>query len=263
VLRDRGASGKRFPLNTTATEQDVVTHFTARAERYDHSSHWVSDDELADRVMRLLSFEPQHRVLDVACGTGLWARTFRQRGATVVGVDITPAMYRRGREALSATIEAPAENLPFVDGCFDIVTTRQGLQFMDAARATVEMARVTRPGGHVCLVQLCAYDQTDRDEFFEILRLRNPCRRNFFIRQDLADLLTVAGLRDVKVHDYVSTEDVGCWGDNGAIDEVRQQKLKAVYLHASKAFRALHLVGSASDQRILDKMLFGIAIGAK
>ena len=245
------------PLDAT-----VLEHFTARAATYDQSSSWCTDDALGDLVLSLTAPQPEHAVLDIACGTGLVSRLFTGKVARLVGVDITEAMFDQARPHLDELVVSPAESLPFPDATFDIVVCRQGIQFMDDAAAVGEMARVLKPGGKVCLIHLCAYGLEDRDEYFEILRLRNPARRNFYLREDLARLMTGAGLRDVVVHDYVSVEDVDVWSDNGAIAESRREGIREVYRHASAAFTALH-AAAVTDTQIVDHMLFGVAVGTK
>ena len=104
---------------------------------------------------------------------------------------------------------------------------------------------------------------TDRAEYFEILRLRNPARRNFYLREDLQRLFEQAGASNTVVHDHVSIEDVDAWSDNDAIAETRREGIRAVYRGASEAFRALHAVSTEDNARFVDHMLFGIAIGHK
>jgi SAM-dependent methyltransferase len=239
----------------------VVNYFTRRAPDYDESSHWCTDEALVRRLCELLDPRSTDVLLDVACGTGLVARALRPHVARVVGVDITPEMLDRGRPHLDEALLADAEALPFAGGGFDLVVCRQGVQFLDAPRAVAEMVRVTRPGGKVCLINLCAYGPDDRDEFFEILRLRNPVRRNFFLREDLARLLRDAGCRHAVVHDHVSAEDIDVWAGKAAIPERDAVRIRELYLRASPAFRRLHRVEQDAAGRVRDHMLFGIAIG--
>jgi SAM-dependent methyltransferase len=97
------------------------------------------------------------RVLDVACGTGVLARTARERvGArgTVVGLDMNPAMLAVAHRA-GANIEwreARAEALPFDSGSFDVVVSQFGLMFFqDRTAALAEMLRVLRSGGRLAV----------------------------------------------------------------------------------------------------------------
>ncbi|MFM2244087.1 MAG: hypothetical protein RL071_161 [Pseudomonadota bacterium] len=243
-------------------DPEVLAHFTARAAHYDRSSAWCTDDELGARTVALADAAPDHVLLDVACGTGLVARRFKGQVAQVIGVDLTPAMYAQAAPHLDQFLAGPGEALPLPDQSVDRVTCRQGVQFMDDAAAAAEMFRVLRPGGKVLLIHLCAYGEEDKAEYFEVLRLRNPARRNFYLRGDLASLLRGAGFVDVAVHDAIVDEDVDVWSDNKAIDEGRREAIRAVYRSASPAFAALHGVRIEGGQ-IVDRMLFGLAVGTK
>jgi len=106
--------------------------------------------------------EGQH-VLDVASGSGDLAAAFGRRvGRTgrVVMTDINEAMLRVGRDKLLDRGVAPplalcdAEKLPFPDATFDLVSVAFGLRNMTHKdRALAEMARVTRPGGRVLVLE--------------------------------------------------------------------------------------------------------------
>jgi ubiquinone/menaquinone biosynthesis C-methylase UbiE len=239
----------------------VTDHFTLRAPRYDRSSRWCTDPELGARIVDAVAPEAHHQLLDVACGTGLVSRLFLDHVARVVGVDITRAMLDQALPHLHEWVEGPAERLPFADRTFDRAVCRQGLQFMDAPAAVRQMVRVTAPGGRVVLVHLVAHGPADRDEVFEILRLRNPARKNFFVRGDLTRLLADAGCSSVTEAHTVSAEDVDLWADNGAIDAVRLDAIRQVYRGASAGFRRLHDLQRADDHRWVDHMWFAVAVG--
>ena len=134
---------------------------------------------------------------------------------------------------------------------------------MDDAKAITEMARAARPGGLVCVINLCAYGEEDKEEYFEILRLRNPVRRNFYLRSDLQQLFENAGLEEISIHDHISIENVDVWSDNGAISEARREAIRKMYREASDAFSKHHQVELEETGLIVDKMLFGIAVGKK
>jgi SAM-dependent methyltransferase len=150
--------------------------------------------------------------------------------------------------------------LPFATGTFDVTVCRQGVQFCNAAAAVTEFVRVTREGGRVLIANLCAYGEGDREEFFEVMRLRNPARQQFFVRDDLRALLRTAGCTDIRVVDFVSAEDVDAWADNHAIPVERRQELRQRYETASPSFTRLHRP-ERIDGRIIDHMLFELAVG--
>ncbi|WP_233221183.1 class I SAM-dependent methyltransferase [Streptomyces carminius] len=246
----------------TISRHDVTHHFALRAATYDRSSSWCTDSALGELLLDMTAPRQGDRVLDVACGTGLVSRLFTGRVAEVVGVDVTEEMAEQAGPHLSRLVVASAEDLPFEDDEFDLVVCRQGVQFMDLPAAVEEMVRVVRPGGRVVIINLCAYDERDRAEYFEILRLRNPVRRHFFLPADLTDLLREAGCEPEEARSYVSVEDVDVWSDNGAIEEERREAIRAVYRDASPDFRELHAVRE-DDGRFVDHMLFVLAAGIK
>jgi DNA gyrase subunit B len=241
---------------------DVIEHFTARARTYDRSSSWCTDQELGDLVLDLAKPTPEDRVLDVACGTGLVSRLFTGVVKEVVGVDLTDGMAEQARPHLDSLIIAPAEKLPLPSDRFDLVVCRQGIQFMTLPDAVAEMVRVLRPGGRIILINLCAYGELDKAEYFESLRLRNPVRRHFFCPEDLENLLAATGCVEVTSHRHISVEDVDVWSDNGAIEESRREAIREVYRNASEEFRRLHSVRE-DDGRFVDHMLFVVATGRK
>ncbi len=90
--------------------------------------------------------ENQH-VLDVACGTGQWLYTVSQQGAIPYGVDLSDKAINLCQSAMPSGHfhTCPAEQLPFDDKQFDIVTCLGSLEhFIDPATALTEMSRVAK-----------------------------------------------------------------------------------------------------------------------
>jgi demethylmenaquinone methyltransferase/2-methoxy-6-polyprenyl-1,4-benzoquinol methylase len=103
--------------------------------------------------------QPNARVLDVACGTGLMslaASRLTHGQVTLVGVDPSPGMSARARAKLSIEFhEGVAEALPVADAAFDFVMMGYALRHVpDWNRAFHEFARVLRPGGRVVLLEI-------------------------------------------------------------------------------------------------------------
>ena len=104
------------------------------------------------------------RVLDVASGTGDLAIEIARRypGVAVHGVDPSRGMTEIGRRKVDQagfgdriTLDAgDALELPFSDHSFDATTIAFGIRNIpDRNRALQEMARVTRPGGRVLILE--------------------------------------------------------------------------------------------------------------
>ena len=109
-------------------------------------------------LLDLIDLKPGHRVLDVACGTGLV--TFRVAASVapagqVVGIDLSEQMITRARAAAVARRFAnvqfermDAEQLALEDGSFDAALCALGLMYLpDPEKAVCELCRVLRQGG--------------------------------------------------------------------------------------------------------------------
>jgi ubiquinone/menaquinone biosynthesis C-methylase UbiE len=114
---------------------------------------------VSERLIEALDVSARERVLDVATGSGNAALAAARRGSTVTGIDYVPSLLDRARqraEAEGVQVEfdlGDAEDLPYHDDSFDVVSTVFGSMFApDQERAAAELARVCRPGGRIGLV---------------------------------------------------------------------------------------------------------------
>jgi SAM-dependent methyltransferase len=111
-------------------------------------------------VLDRIGIEPGQDLLDVGTGSGATiAIPAAQRGATVVGLDVTPELLEHARRRAAEAgveiewLEGDAQELPFDDAGFDRVISTFGAMFApDHARAAAELVRVCRPGGRIAMV---------------------------------------------------------------------------------------------------------------
>lgn len=92
------------------------------------------------------------RILDVGCGTGTML-TYLARFGNAEGVDIdTEAIeYCRAR-GLKQVSQSAADNLPFADDTFDLVTALDVIEHIDDDLGVLrEVRRVLRPGGRLLM----------------------------------------------------------------------------------------------------------------
>lgn len=113
---------------------------------------------VGEQLCEALDVRSGQLVLDVAAGNGNASLAAARRWCEVTSTDYVPATLAHARaraqaEGLSiAFMEADAENLPFGDASFDVVTSSYGVMFTpDQKKAAAEMARVCRPGGKIGL----------------------------------------------------------------------------------------------------------------
>ena len=146
--------------------QRVAGVFSSVAQKYD-----VMNDLMSMGLHRLwkkfaidvAAPRPGERVLDVAGGTADLSSAFSRKvgsSGQVWLTDINNAMLRVGRDRLldegmlAPVAQCDAEQLPFPDNHFDIVTVAFGLRNMTHKdEALAEMRRVLRPGGRLLVLE--------------------------------------------------------------------------------------------------------------
>ncbi len=157
---------------------------------------------LRREVARLAGVGPGDRVLDVATGTGAQAIAFADTGAHVTGIDLSPAMLRFARRnAGERSVEfevADAREIPFDDARFDVACVSFGLHEMPTSvrlDALREMARVTKPGGKVVIVDYALpAHRFPAWLVFHLVKLYERDNYAEFVRADLRAFLADAGL---------------------------------------------------------------------
>ena len=153
---------------------NVVTCHTApsvdrfRAVKQRQQATWASGDFavigvtlqiVGESLNEATDVRSNHRVLDVAAGSGNASIAAARRFATVTSTDYVPALLEKGRRRAAADglsniwFElADAEALPYPDDSFDVVLSTFGVMFApDHERAAAELTRVCRPGGRIGL----------------------------------------------------------------------------------------------------------------
>jgi demethylmenaquinone methyltransferase/2-methoxy-6-polyprenyl-1,4-benzoquinol methylase len=153
------------------------------------------------RVLELTQAQAGQWGLDVCCGTGDLALAMARHGVNVVGLDFSEQMLAvaagkrskfqsavsKPRGASSPARSSPithhvflrgdAQQLPFCDGCFDIVTVGYGLRNLtDWGVGLREMQRVAKSGGRLLVLEFGKPDNPIwRRAYFAYLWLFVPC----------------------------------------------------------------------------------------
>ncbi len=190
-----------------------MNEWDERAEYYQRSRTHAAGADL-DQVVAWCEPAPGVVALDVASGGGHVARRLRELGCVVTTCDAAAGM--------GPDVVCPAERLPFADGSFDAVACRLAVHhFSDAAAAVGEMARVSR--------RLVVIEDTlwMDEKVQEAERLRDPTHVRHYRRDELAAMLTGAGLTvaaEAIFEKYHAMDDwlsaTGCAGD--AAERVRR-----------------------------------------
>ncbi|HSL00681.1 MAG TPA: methyltransferase domain-containing protein [Rubrobacteraceae bacterium] len=172
----------------------------------------------AEYLVELAVPRPGERALDVACGTGIVARSVAPWvgvDGMVVGLDLNEDMLRVARK-ISSELRPPIEwrqgdasDMHFPDGTFDVVFCQQGLQFFsDQPAALREMYRVLVSNGRVALSVLRSIEHNpgyvalaealERHAGVDAAAMmRSPF--SSLNADGLRDLVAGAGFRDVRI----------------------------------------------------------------
>lgn len=171
------AAGTRPEGVTTEADasRKVREMFSKIAPSYDVLNHVLSCEfdrlwrKRAALQLRPILLRPEALVLDLCCGTGDLALTFRKFGkARIVGVDFARTMLTRAffKSILGSShsgmpgppplplFEADALRLPFADASFDLVATAFGFRNLANYEAGLrEIHRVLKPGGIIAILE--------------------------------------------------------------------------------------------------------------
>ncbi|MEY2467006.1 MAG: demethylmenaquinone methyltransferase / 2-methoxy-6-polyprenyl,4-benzoquinol methylase [Verrucomicrobiota bacterium] len=114
------------------------------------------------QLIRLANPKVGEHALDLCCGTGDIAFALATKGAQVVGIDFSEPMLQvarrrikqRSPEALPPKfLQGDAQQIPFPDESFEIVTIGYGLRNLSSWETGLrEMIRVARPGGRLLIL---------------------------------------------------------------------------------------------------------------
>jgi demethylmenaquinone methyltransferase/2-methoxy-6-polyprenyl-1,4-benzoquinol methylase len=131
--------------------------FDSIASRYELVNKLMTfglDARWRRRAVTDLRLSENSVVLDVAAGTGDFTRELSRQGHRAVATDLSYGMLKAGR-AMPERVQANASSLPFRAAAFDGITCGYALRnFTDLAATFDEMARVTRPGGRLSLLEV-------------------------------------------------------------------------------------------------------------
>jgi ubiquinone/menaquinone biosynthesis C-methylase UbiE len=128
--------------------QDYYDEFAAGYERERHHGYHALIDRL--EISIALPYARGGRVLEAGCGTGLILKEIAPHARQAFGLDLSQGMLAKARHRGLDVVHASITSIPFADDTFDAVYSFKVLAHVEQIeRALGEMARVTRPGGHL------------------------------------------------------------------------------------------------------------------
>jgi SAM-dependent methyltransferase len=205
-----GAALSGVEASTKAEYDRVADGIYDVAVDWQFAAFYEDEEAVRESMVDMLGLKPDHRVLEVGCGTGRDAfRLARRLGARGLlhMQDLSPGMVRacvrnmiarRTADRLACALEYSVSNatsLPFGEGAFDAVFHFGGFnQFGDLRKGAAELARVAKLGGRVLIGDEAVAPWLKGTEFEGIVTTNNP-----LFKADAPLHVLPIGARDVTV----------------------------------------------------------------
>ena len=248
-------------------KKTVQEQFGANARTYITSQPHAKGASL-QRLVELVEPQPDWQALDIATAAGHTAFAFAPHVSHVRATDITPEMLTVAREQTATrgidnvTVEhADADNLPYADGQFDLLTCRIAPHhFPDISAFLRESVRVLRAGGILAVVDNVVPAGVAGDFVNAFEKLRDPSHGRCLSIEEWLDGYTEAGLeltqREILEKQMVFED----WAARH--DPVMQSYLRALLWHGPpETHQFLH--PRSEDSRTLFHLREGLFIGRK
>ncbi|WP_092703131.1 class I SAM-dependent methyltransferase [Halovenus aranensis] len=173
-------------------------------KRFSQGGRLINDRE-KEAVLDAVAPVEDKKMLEIACGTGRFTAMLAERGADIVGLDISAAMLQQGRERAQAAgvddqleyLRGDAARLPFPDNHFDTVVAMRFFHLMDEPEAFIqEMRRVAS--------EQIFFDTFNRKSARSLYTWALPMGSRLYSRKEVSRLLNGADLKLANAeHDWV------------------------------------------------------------
>ena len=248
-------------------KRSVQEQFGAHARTYITSRPHAKGASL-QRLVELVEPQPDWQALDIATAAGHTAFAFAPHVAHVLATDITPEMLTVAREQVAArgvdnvTVEhADAENLPYTDDRFDLLTCRIAPHhFPDIDQFLRESVRVLRPGGILAVVDNVVPEGVAGDYVNAFEKLRDPSHGRCLSVQEWLEGYSQAGLQLTQQEILEKQMVFEDWAARH--DPAMQSYLRALLWHGPPETQAF-LHPRSEEGRTLFHLQEGLFIGCK
>lgn len=158
---------KPYADRADSKKEQVQEMFDKVSSKYDFLNRILSlgiDISWRNKVVKIVNEKNPKDILDIATGTGDLAISIAEKNKTakVIGFDLSEGMLSYGRKKITKKgldsnikmIQGDAENMPFEDNTFDVVTVSFGVRnFENLEKGLIDIYRVLKPNGKLVILE--------------------------------------------------------------------------------------------------------------
>lgn len=202
-----------------------------------------------DMLVEWLEPSKDMKILDIATGGGHVAKRLAPKVAHVFATDLTKTMLDQTAEFLYDFknidyIIADAEQLPFLDATFDVVTCRVAAHhFPRPQHFIAEVARVLKPGGKFMFIDNIAPDAEHLDIFINKLeKARDYSHVHEYTISEWKTMMAKNDLQLVQEHSWKKKLQFDEWVDRMIDDPTERDVIENMLLKADIELREYFLM---------------------
>jgi len=232
---------------TDELKAKVQAQFGAATDGYATSEIHAKGESLAI-LLELVQPQPGWQMLDVGTGAGHTALAFASHVAHVVATDLTEGMLAKAAELAASrgltnleTRFADAEELPFEDNAFELLTCRLAFHhFPNARQAIGEFARVLKPGGVLGFTDnIVVPDRQAAGYYNAYEKLRDPSHNWVYPLVRLQAMFEQAGLQVQATRQLSKEFEFHEWADRQHVSDADKEKLLEMMRNIPQALKPL------------------------
>jgi ubiquinone/menaquinone biosynthesis C-methylase UbiE len=237
-------------------KKDVQQQFGKSADAYVNSAIHKDGNDL-QKLLEMATVTGKEELLDVATGGGHTANAFANLVKKVTTIDLTPEMLRAAEKFIKGNghqnVEfriGDAENLPFSDRIFDIVTCRIAPHhFPDVNKFVQEVHRVLKPYGQFLLDDNVVPEEDDYDFFYNTIEKRRDYSHfRAWKKSEWLRMLEINGFEIYEMHRFEKTFQYESWCNRMNLPASEKDKLTEYIRKAPQKVKEKYKVSIVKEQ---------------
>ncbi|MBU8906004.1 class I SAM-dependent methyltransferase [Desertibacillus haloalkaliphilus] len=226
----------------TENKSNVQSQFGKSAESYVTSKWHAKGADLA-KLVDIAELDGSERVLDIATGGGHVANALAPSVKQVTAYDLTTEILAAAKSFIESNgfqnvefVQGDAEQMPFADEAFDVVTCRIAAHHFPNPESFVqESFRSLKQGGQFLLIDNVSPEREDFDHFYnKVEKDRDYSHHRAWKKSEWLKMLEEAGFEIEETHRFTKTFVFEDWCNRMNVSEEEKNNLSAYMIAASE-----------------------------